>query len=117
MLRVVAGFLLAVGIFVAGSGFVFLGTASYLVSASAWDAVGFPLLVLAAGAATIVAASFILARKSWAWGLAVGLVAFGLVYAVAGLARGYSSGIIGLLVWGALAYGLSREDVRQPLGA
>lgn len=115
-LKTVAGVLLGVGIFVAMSGLVFMTTAmAYWFFFAPSLLFGFAVLLV--GAAIIVAASFLLARQQWAWGLAVGVVAFGLVYAVAGLARGYSSGLIGLAVWGGLAYGLWREDVRAPLTA
>lgn len=108
--------MLAVGVFVALSGFILASTAS-VYGIFAFDGVLFGFAVLLAGAAVIVAASFLLARKGWAWGFAVGVACFGLAYAVAGLARGYSSGLIGLAVWGALGYGLSRDDVRAPLDA
>ena len=113
-LRTLAGCMLAVGVFITLSGAILAGTAG-AYGFFAFDGVLFGFAVLLVGAAVVVAASFLLARQEWAWGLAVGLVCFGLVSAVAGLARGYSSGLIGLAVWGALAYGLWREDVRAPL--
>lgn len=93
--------LLVVGIFIALSG-------AMLVAILSWDGdtAGpfFGLVVLVAGGLAITAAVALMLEKSWGWGLAVGLVAFGLLYALIGLARGYESGIIGLAVWGVLGW-------------
>ena len=101
---------LAIGLFGIGA-FVVLSGVAFL--SFTWPLVWGPhLFFLVAGAAALGSGFGLLRGHAWGWAIGWSIVAAGAVYAVYGLAAGYGSGIIGLALWGGVAYLLLREDVR-----